>query len=385
VDNVIAGLEHSDRIRQIDLDFHSCHITSQIKKLWTAMQVPLPELTRLYMSIRVEYGSFPVLPDSFLDGSAPRLRYLYLDGILYPGLPKLLLSATHLVNLHLHLPHSKYISPEAMATSLSTSTSLETLELEFRSPKSFPDLHSRRPFPPTRSVLPTLTSIWFKGANEYFVEFVARIDAPRLYRLETAILISNDIDFNIPELSQFISRTPTLGAYDKARLALGTSGALVMFWCPSHPGPSGRRIEILCKVSDRHIRQVSNLAKICLSLRLHLTMENLYIRGYLDEPPHWIDREDDDENTEWLDLLLPFTAVKNLYLSKLYLPNIARALQELTGGRTTEVLPALQNVLLEELWPSESVPEGIAQFISARQLTDHPVAIIFPSHRDFWA
>ena len=75
-------------------------------------------------------------------------------------------------------------------------------------------------------------------------------------------------------------------------------------------------------------------------------MENLYIRGYLDEPPHWIDREDDDENTEWLDLLLPFTAVKNLYLSKQASPLVAPALQELTGGRTTKGLPALRNILL---------------------------------------
>jgi hypothetical protein len=63
--------------------------------------------------------------------------------------------------------------------------------------------------------------------------------------------------------------------------------------------------------------------------------------------------------------------VKNLYLSKQY-SGIALALQELTGGRITEVLPALKNVLLEGF--QEPVQEGIAQFISARQLTD-PVAI----------
>ena len=81
--------------------------------------------------------------------------------------------------------------------------------------------------------------------------------------------------------------------------------------------------------------------------------------------------------TKWLDLLLSFTAVKNLYLSKLISPFIAFALhwQELTGGRRTEVLPALQNFLLEGFQPSEFVHEGIAQFISARQLTNHPVAI----------
>jgi hypothetical protein len=101
-------------------------------------------------------------------------------------------------------------------------------------------------------------------------------------------------------------------------------------------------------------------------------MENLYIYEYLHSRSLW---KDDIENTEWLDLLFLFTAVKNLYLSKQFSPRIARALQELTGGRATEVLPALQNVLLEGFQPSEPVQEGIARFISARQLTNHPVAI----------
>ena len=101
-------------------------------------------------------------------------------------------------------------------------------------------------------------------------------------------------------------------------------------------------------------------------------MENLYISEDLYSPPNW---KDDIENAEWLDLLLPFTAVKNLYLSKQFSPRIAPALLELTGGRTTEVLPALQNVLVEGYQPSEPVQEGITQLISARRLTNHPVAI----------
>jgi hypothetical protein len=55
----------------------------------------------------------PVIPDSFLDGSAPRLRIFTFNNIPFPELPKLLLSATHLVHLRLfNIPHSGYISPE---------------------------------------------------------------------------------------------------------------------------------------------------------------------------------------------------------------------------------------------------------------------------------
>jgi len=108
-----------------------------------------------------------------------------------------------------------------------------------------------------------------------------------------------------------------------------------------------------------------------MSLPLLSTKENLFIHEPANSQLDW---NDGIENIELLELLLPFTAVKNLYLSKQFAPRIAHALQELTGGRT-EVLPTLQNLYLERFQPSESVEEGIAQFISARQLTNHPVAI----------
>ncbi len=174
-------------------------------------------------------------------------------------------------------------------------------------------------------------------------------------------------NINTPELNQFISRTPTLGAYDEARLIFHSCKALVRLR-QCRPEPSDH---IMVKVEILRPRpyQLSNMVRICTSsLRPLLTMENLYIDGDLTSPFLW-------ENTKWLDLLLPFTAVKNLYLSKQFAPPIAPTLQELTGGRTAEVLPALQNVLLEGFQPSEPVQNGIMQFISARQLTNHPVAI----------
>jgi hypothetical protein len=367
-DLVLAELKHSDRIRQIHITLNR-YTTPQIEKLWTAMQLPFPELESLYLSNH-DSSHVPIVPDSFLGGSAPRLQYLSLASIPFPGIPKLLLSATRLVGLTLYnIPHSGYISPEAMATCLSALTRLETVQLAFESPQSCPDLESQRPILPTRFVLPTLTIFYFKGVNEYLEEFVARIDAPQVDRLW--ITFFNDIDFDTPELVQFISRTPTLGVYDEARLIFRSREALVGL--RPQPGPSYYRkveVKILSQVSNW---QLSSLAQICtLSLRPLLTMENLYI---IEDPYSQVDWKDDIEDTEWLDLLHPFTAVKNLYLSKRFAPRIAPALQELTGGRTTEVLPALENVLLEGFQPSEAVQEGIARFISARQLINRPVVI----------
>jgi hypothetical protein len=199
---------------------------------------------------------------------------------------------------------------------------------------------------------------------------VSWIDSPRLHRLSTTFF--NDTDFNTPELNQFISRTPTLGACDEACLIFHSREALVRLR-PFYDQIAQAEIDevkILCQVSDW---QLSSLAQICTSsLHLFSRIENLYIHEYLHSRPNW---KNNIENTEWLDLLLPFTAVKNLYLSKQFSPRIAPALQELTGGKTTEVLPALKNVLLEGFQPLEPVQEGIGQFISARQLTNHPVAV----------
>jgi hypothetical protein len=319
-------------------------------------------------------GSVP--PDSFLGGSAPRLRTLYLCGIPFQGLPKLLLSATHLVHLWLTniSPYYGYMSPEAMATSLSMLTSLEELifQFQFQPRQSFPDVESRCPPLPTRSVLPVFTRFSFEGVNEYLEDLVSQIDAPQLYRLSTKLF--HGVDFKCPELNRFISRMPTLEAYDEACLIFLKNEALVRL--RQHPDRRSDHgmVEVkLFEVGQWPEWQLSSLAQICtFPLRLLLTMENLYIYENPLSPHYW---SDDIQNTEWLDLLLPFTAVKNLHLSEKISPHIAPALKELTQGRRTEVLPALQNVLLEGFRPSKPVQKGIARFISARQLTNHPVAI----------
>jgi hypothetical protein len=365
VDNVIAELEHSDRICQINLN---CHATSRIEKLWTAMEVPFPELAVLSMS----FGGLsyvPVLPDSFLGGSAPRLRYLALTCIPFPGLPKLLLSTTHLVNLWLvNIPHSGYISPEAMVDCLSMLTSLKTLQLEFESPQSCPDLKSRCPFRRTHSVLPTLTTFWFKGVHEYLEEFVARIDVPRLHQL--SITFFSDIEFDTPELIRFMSRSSTLKAPDEAHVVFDDHIAWVNFQSRA-PNFKYFEIKISCRAPDW---QLSSLAQICTSsLPLLSTTESLFIYEPVDSQLDW---KDGIENTEWSELLLPFTAVKNLHLSKQFAPRIVPALQEITEGGTTEVLPTLQNLYLEGFQPSESAQEGIGEFISARQLINRPVSVL---------
>jgi hypothetical protein len=375
-DNIVAALERNDRVCQIEL---VCFSSSELEYVTdsAAMQKPFLDLTDLRLSI-YGYESYdedsdepePILPDSFLGGTAPRLRSLKLEYVPFPGLPKLLLSATHLVHLGLYdIPRSGYIPPDVMATSLSALTNLEFLRLQFRYPRPRPALDSQHPLPPplTRSILPGLTMIIFKGASEYLEEILARIDVPRLNELY--ITFFNQIIFELPQLSQFINRRPTLRAPEKGHIKIGSEATIVKF--PSQTSDYGiASVEIFCTASDW---QLSSLEQICTSsLPPVSTLEDLYISEVRGNPPRW---QDDVENTLWLDLLRSFVAVKNLYLSEEFVPHIAPALQELVWGQTTEVLPTLENIFLEGLQTLGPLQEGIEKFVAARHAANCPVTV----------
>ena len=178
-DNVIAALGQKHRICKVNLFYLAGW---QLEKVLALMQVPFPELTDLRLS---SYDKPIVIPDSFLGGSATRLQSLELFGIPFPGLPNLILSATHLVYLDLtDIPHAGYISPEAIVALLSVLSSLRTLILGFRSPQSRPDRESASLLPQKHALLPALDILHFEGVTEYLEGLVTRIDTPQLYGLD---------------------------------------------------------------------------------------------------------------------------------------------------------------------------------------------------------
>jgi len=367
MDNIIVALEHNDRVCQI----HLRQVTnSQLGEVLAAMQQPFPALTKLLIwrtDGQLEDETRPVVPESFLGGSAPRLRHLSLEGVPFPGLPKLVLSATDLVGLYiLEIPHSGYISPEAMARCLSTLTRLKRLELGFKSPLSRPVRESRRPHLLTRSVLPALTDFEFEGVSEYLEDLVARIDAPLLDSL--GIWFFHQLIFDTPQLAQFVARTPNIQPPVEAHIFFTDSHVQV-----TSPRTLSFVLGINCRQSDW---QLSSLAQVFSSSFPIPAVERLYICEYEYGRPHW---QDDIEDSQWLEVLHPFTGLKDLHVSREFLPRIAPAFQALSGERVTEVLPALQSLFLEELHPSGPVQEAIEKFVAARKLAGYPIAV---SHWD---
>jgi hypothetical protein len=362
VDNIVAALEHNNRISDLQLlDVPS----SQLEKVLAVIQRPFPALTRLHLQARDETA--PVDPDLFLGGTAPHLRTLILERISFPGLTKLLLSATQLVYLDLwEIPHSGYISPEVMVNCLPGLTRLESLDIAFESPRSRPDRKSRRPPPSTRTLLPVLTKLRFRGVSEYLEDLVARVDTPLMD--ECHITFFHQLIFDTPQLAQFISRTPKLKTHDEARVFFSASAVSVTL---SQTVNEALELTISCSQPDWQLSSLEQLCGSSLSQSLMPTVEQLYIRSGL--PRRRL--QDDMESSQWLELLHPFIDVKNLYASREIAPHIAPAIQELVGERVTEVLPALQGLFFEEPLPSGSVQETIGQFVAARQLAGHSIAV----------
>ena len=79
----------------------------------------------------------------------------------------------------------------------------------------------------------------------------------------------------------------------------------------------------------------------------------------------------------WLELLQPFTAVKDLYLDNRAVLHLAPTLQELTEERATHVTPALQRTFVHSYGRPEDAEAqaAIKSFFAARQFSGHPVAV----------
>jgi hypothetical protein len=362
--NVAAALEQNNRICQINLWGVP---TSLMGEILAAMHKSFPVLTDLDLGTEDETLATLVDPDLFLGGSAPCLRFLQLAYIPFPGLTKLLFSTTHLTDIRLfNIPHSGYISPATMVLCLSALTRLETLILEFESPESFPVREHRRPPPPTHTLLPALTWLQFYGVSEYLEDLVGRVDTPLLDNLGVSLF--HQLIPDTAQLAQFINRTPKLKAYNEAHVIFYYSSVHLTL-----PRRFGKGLGISCEVEDLQVSSVAHVCTSALSQDFRATIEHLYIC-------------DDDvfsrgrirvENNHWFELLRSFTSVKSLYLSRVVVPRIAPALQELIGERVADpgVLPALQTLFLEDLNLSGPVQEAIGSFVSGRQFSGHPVAV----------
>ena len=366
-DNITAALERNDRVCVINLWGDP---TSLLLRSAAAIENPFPAL--LSMELRSTDKWVPALSDSFLGGSAPRLQSIRLYSIPFPGIRKLLSSTSHLVHLDLwDIPDSGYISPETMATSLSSLTQLETLGFGFHSPRPRLGLESRHPSPPTRVFLLNLTHFWFQGVSGYLERLVAHIDAPLLHSVRITYL--REPSFAISELPQFINRSEKFTSLNRADLVFFID--TVELTLSPQTETADDFMLALCISCGEPFWPPSSLSRVFgSSLRPLATSERLDIRTER-HPSRLSQWQYDLRNIQWLDLLRPFTAVKNLYLSEAVALRVAPALRAVAKGNVRNVLPSLQNIFFEGFQPTWPVQEAFGQFASAQQLSSHPMAV----------
>jgi F-box-like len=354
-DTLIAAFEQVDRVCEISVEVAS---TDALQILEEIMADPLPSLKHLQLLSCSSEDL--VIPDSLLGGSAPRLESLYLKNLALPKLPKLLLSATGLMYLSLlDIPPSGYISPEAMVECLYSMTRLEELEIRFEYFPPRPRQVNRRPPPITRTVLSVLTTLIFEGAHEYFNHVFGHIDAPLLESVQ--IKFFHAAIFDIQQIPPFIYRIETFEAFKHAHMLYRS--ALLLISLSSRAGDTSNKT-LLLSLQCRH--SVWQLQSMTYSHQLPLTNFDLQ-----EQPrPSWGDGMPD---SKWIELLRFFPALETMCISSDLAPYFARALEELGGGQVTEVLPALQYLFISGLVPP--IQEAFGKFVTARQLSGHPVVV----------
>ena len=350
-DNLLAALEHPDRVVVFDL----CFMDSHLEKLATVLQKPFPVLTSLRLAL--EYGE-RLLPAGFLDGSMPSLQYLHLLSLPFPELPKLLLSTRSLVTLDLHeIPPSGYISPQAMATCLSTLTGLTYLSITFQEDVFvLPDQID--PASVTPIALPSLISIYFKGICEYTEPLFAQIDCPRLQRIDMSFYDSS-FGFQVTELSNFVNRSEDPGLPPVCRTNV-------------HIGPFDIALHIFSSVHDNLMItlrlsgeewDILDLVHVFSKFSHTLSNTRELFLGFSGN------KHPEIAHSEWVQLLRPFTTMQALTIFGDLVAHVALFLEDVDAEMASNLVPALEFLCIEDLPESLSV----AKFCAFRQLSGRPV------------
>ena len=377
-DGIIVALEQRDRIYEINFEGHpSLH---SFETVVSSMLVPFPALKRLFLSAREEPA--PVISDTFLGGSAPRLQSLHLHGIPFPALPNLLLSAGDLVDLTLRgIFQTGTFLPETIANCISNLSRLETLCLEFGSRQSCP-FPGRRSPPVARAVLPALYRLSFEGIANYLDDLVSRIDAPVIRFLDMTFFNQPFVTSDFGQLRQFIGRAEKFKSLTHAHINFCYPAVELSLFQQTQTHGVELSVGILCGQLHPQLQSLAEVGSASL-----LPLSKVESLEFSSELLTWqLHEEHTEEDARWLNVLQPFSAVKNLYPHENTLPSFAYALKEVSEDRLSEVLPALQELSIDEPHPPgpvdkpspPAVQEAIERFIAMRRL--HTTVV----NHDYW-
>lgn len=378
-DNVIAALEHPDRVDRVCIFIDSDVLA---RELFEMMQVPFTALTYLHLTGPAEADLMLDLPAQFLGGFAPCLQYLRLTYISFPALPKLLLSARGLVSLEVEYTCTSgyaYISPEEMVGGLAGLTRLRNLCIKFQLPE-LPPYSDERPeerelldLPlATHAILPALTQFEFAGENQYVEDLVAKIDAPGVEDVEIEYFAA---EVETRQLSRFIGRTANFefAQFKRAQVTYYPDKARIKL---DHPQGASESHQVHCSLTTKirypEFFQVQLMT--CVLGQLFAMLSNVdSLSVNYQHIPRWSERDITLENIEWLTLLPLFPAVEALHVSKGFAVQFASTLEDIAEESVTGVLPALHLLWLGD---GDEVVGSPERFLSLRRLSGCPVTVV---------
>jgi hypothetical protein len=197
---------------------------------------------------------------------------------------------------------------------------------------------------------------------------VAQIDAPLLDELYISFST-----LGTPPLTPFISRIPKPMPHNEARVFISESDIMIKF---PRKIDGATTLEFSYEKSEQQLSWVARLCSSSLPRSLLSVVEHLYIETGDNCAPDWDLFDDETEDSQWLELLSPFTSVKSLYISYGFEHLIGPAMERLIRERVTEVLPALQTLFLESAYyDEERFQKEFGPFVAARQLSGHTIAV----------
>ncbi|KAH9028373.1 hypothetical protein EDB85DRAFT_1613451 [Lactarius pseudohatsudake] len=341
-DGLIAALEHPDRVRRIVLHISSSEVFDTLR----AMEVPFPVLTHLELTGHNEdrLKDMLYLPSDFLGGSAPCLQHLSVTSAALGDLPKLLLSTRDLVSLQLeNVSPWGYISPEEIVGGLAGLTRLRTLSITFVIPY---ERWGSPMHPQPCAVLPALTEFEFRGGSGYLDELMAQIDTPRV---EDVRIEYSELDVQAPQFSEFIKHSQ----FKHARVDFSPYNPEIKLDCPQGECHKAHYSLIISELGLRDFTVVHLLGQLVPMLS---NVAHLSVLG-------------EDSMDEVLPFLRLFPAVEAMDVDRKAAGYIAEALEDIAEEMVTEVLPALEWLLLDG---DDNKLEG---FLSLRRLSGRPVTI----------
>jgi hypothetical protein len=402
-DNVVAALEHPDRVRRITLS----GITRTLwEKLDAAMRKPFPALTHVYLTGPTNQDErAPVLPRGLLGGGTLRLKELDLHGMSYPNLPKFLLSARDLVELRFaNIPPTCFVLPEDMLTGLAGLTRLESLVIGFRPSIRLNLLTDQKLTAPTTPAvrLPVLDSFIFKGYCEYLEDLLSQIDAPRVTKFN--IDYFSQPTYQVPQLARFLARSEIFRPPGLLSVSMRYIPWTDIWFC-------GPNMNLIFKISSSGmVRGILHSVQLCQQLStLFSSIVDLYLYGPApasDQSPYGGSLyggsrfagsmfgetlfgrpllelpgvQDSIDTIDWIGLLRPFTAVTTLDLRGELSENIINALEFVRGDMIDKVLPALHTLRFVREQPPPTL--STHRFVSTRRDAGRPVTISYPDDEE---